>query len=185
MADETVVTPVATEAVATPAEATANTPAVAKNTDTQAEPMIPKSRFDEVNNRLKALEADSTKAAKAAKDAETKRLEEEGKYKELFEKQQAELTAAQAEARQASIKVMQRDVATKTNLPLALAERLRGETADEMEADAKNILAALPKPAAPNINASNGAGGAPAPGALDEAAKQRIADKYGVDARYI
>lgn len=139
-----------------------------------------------IKDRLEQERVKSEKAAAKIKaDAETQSLTEQGKYKEIADKLQAELAAAQAEARQASLKVMQRDIASKTNLPLALAERLRGETPEEMEADAKSILAALPKPAAPNINASNGAGGAPAPGQLDDAAKQRIADKYGVDLRYI
>jgi hypothetical protein len=184
MADETPVVP-ATEPAAPAAPATATPPAEAKNTETPAEPMIPKSRFDEVNNRLKAIEDENKKAAKLAQDAEAKRLADEGKYKELYDKQQAELQTAQAEAKAAAVKLMQRDIAAKTNLPLPLAERLRGETADEMEADAKAILAALPKPAAPNINANSGAGGAPAAGQMDDAKKQQMADKYGIDPRYI
>lgn len=169
-----------TTAVTPPADATGTNSGTSDAKFTQAD-------LDRiVNERLERERTKSQKdAAKAQADAEAKVLTEQGKYKELFEKQQADLQAAQAEARQASIKVMQRDIASKTNLPLALAERLRGETLEEMEADAKNILAALPKPAAPNINASNGAGGAPAAGQLSEADKQRIADKYGVDPHYV
>ncbi len=46
---------------------------------------------------------------------------------------------------------MQREVADKTGLPAVFADRIRGETPEEMEADAKSILDALPKQkAAPN-----------------------------------
>lgn len=170
-------------AAATTTQATP--PAGVPNTETPAEVMIPKSRFDEVNNRLKAIEGERTKAQKEAEAAETARLAEQGEYKKLFEKQQADLQAAQAKAQEAAVKLNQREAAAQTNLPAALAERLKGETLEEMVADAQAIMAALPKPTAPNINAGAGAGGAPAAGALDESNRQRIADKYGVDPRYL
>lgn len=183
MADET--TNTATETDATPeAQATANTAAEPTQTETApAEVMIPKTRFDQVNDRLKAIEAEAAKAKKAQADAETQALAEQGKYKELFEKQQAELAAAQATARANELRLLQRDAATEAKLPAALAERLKGETLEEMVADAKAILAALPKPAAPDINASNGVGGAPAVGQLDETRKAELAAAYGVSAK--
>lgn len=184
MADEAAATP-ATEPTTPTNPAPATPPAGAQNAETPAEPMIPKSRLDEVLAKLKNYETEKTKAEKAQADAEAKRLADEGKFKELYEKQQAELQASQAEAKAAATKLMQRDIAAKTNLPLPLAERLRGDTAEEMEADAKSIMAALPKPAAPNINANPGPGGAPAVGQLSDDEKRRIADRYGVDPRYV
>ncbi len=138
-----------------------------------------------INERLQQERSKGEKAAaKAKSDAETAALAEQGKYKEIADQATAKLAAAEQAAKAAEMRLLQRDVAAKTSLPLPLAERLRGETLEEMEADAKAIMAALPKPAAPNINPSNGTGGAPAPGALDDAEKKRIADKYGVDSRY-
>jgi len=188
MAEETAVaTPEATEtdkpatqASATPADATGTNSGQSERTFTQADlDRIVTERLDREREKSKK------DAAKAQADAEAKVLAEQGKYKELFEKQQAELEAERRTAREASMRLMQRDAAGQTSLPLPLAERLRGETLEEMVADAKSIIAALPKPQAPNINASSGVGGAPAAGALDDAEKKRIADKYGVDARYV
>lgn len=175
------------EATATENQAaTATPPAGAQTTETStAEPMIPKSRFDEVNNRLKAIEAEAAKAKKAQTDAETQALAEQGKYKELFEKQQADLAAAQADAKTAAAKLLQMKVAGATKLPAAFAELLKGETEEEMTAHAQTLLAAMPKAAAPNINDASGTGGAPGAGNLDEATKQRVADRFGVDPRYV
>jgi hypothetical protein len=139
-----------------------------------------------INDRLKQASAKAEKeAAKAQADAEAKVLAEQGKYKELFEKQQAELQAAQQAARANELRLWQRDAAAQTKLPVALAERLKGETLDEMVADAKAILAALPKPAAPDINANSGAGGAPAAGQLSDAEKQELAAVLGVNPRFM
>lgn len=167
---------------ATETQATATPPAGAQTTETApAEVMIPKSRFDEVNSRLKAIEADAAKAKKAQADAETQALAEQGKYKEIADKLQADLQAAQAAAKANEIKMLQMKVAGETKLPAAFAELLKGDNADEMTAHAQALLAAMPKPAAPDVNASNGAGGAPGAGQLDEARKAEIAAAYGVN----
>ena len=50
-------------------------------------------------------------------------------------------------------------------MPAALANRLQGETAEDIEADAKELMAALPKPTAPNINSGTGNGATPQAGA--------------------
>lgn len=142
MPDETT-TPVAA-AEAKPAVSTpATPPAEAQKTETPAEVMIPKARFDEVNNALKKLQGDAAEQAKAQAAAEAKALAEQGKYKELFEKQQADLAAAEAKARESELKLLRREAAAQTSLPAALAERLQGETLEEMVADAKAMLDAV------------------------------------------
>jgi hypothetical protein len=78
---------------------------------------------------------------------------------------------------------LRREVAAKVNLPAALVDRLQGETADELEADAKALLAALPKPAAPNINAGAPAG-VPPVGVMSEEERKLRAAALGVDWRY-
>lgn len=74
---------------ATETTATAQSSAGTSNTETQAEPMIPKARFDEVNNRLKALEAEAAKNAKA-QAAEDERLKiAQGEWQKLAESHKA------------------------------------------------------------------------------------------------
>lgn len=97
---------------------------------------------------------------KAREEAEAKALAEQGEFKKLYEKQQAELTAKEQRIKAMEIETLRRSVATKLGLPELLFDRLRGETADEIEADAKTLLAAIPKPNAPNIN-STGSGAKP------------------------
>lgn len=156
--------------VSEPGTQTAEPPAGAKNTETQtpgaqpdaAEHMIPKSRFDEVNKRLRELEKAQADAAKAKTDAETAALAEQNKYKELWEKAQKDAEKATAEALTAKQEVLRLKVIGKVpGFPAAWADRLRGDTEEDMEADAKSLMAALPKPAAPNANAAPGDGGKP------------------------
>ena len=61
------------------------TPAAAQNTETPAEHMIPKSRFDELNKELKAIKAQLETEAKAKEAAEAQRLKEQGEWKSLAE----------------------------------------------------------------------------------------------------
>ena len=82
MADEATPTTEQTVAETT----TAQSPAVAKNTETPAESMIPKSRFDEVNNRLKELEKQATEKELARKAEDEKKLAENAEWQKLAEK---------------------------------------------------------------------------------------------------
>lgn len=87
-----------------------------------------------------------------------KQAEEARKLAEMSEtdRLKAELDRVQSELKAKSIRTMQMEAATKTGLPAQLAERLKGETPEEMEADAKAMLELLPKPKpAPQIGATN------------------------------
>jgi hypothetical protein len=110
-------------------------------------------------------------AQKAREEAEAKALAEQGKYKELFEKQQADLRTAADRVKALELQTLRNNVATKVGLPAAFVDRLRGETEAEIEADAKSILAIIPKPTAPNINANSG--GQPAPITTDTVIAQK------------
>lgn len=94
-------------------------------------------------------------ARKATEAAERKAAEEQGKFQELYQKAQADLERLAAEKRGLELAALRRDVAAKFQLPDGLAKRLQGETVEELERDAQDLLAAIPKPAAPNINAGN------------------------------
>lgn len=70
----------------------AATPAGAQNTDTGAgEHMIPKSRFDELNNKLKAMEEQAAKLQQEREEAERKAAEEQGEYRKLYEQATAKV----------------------------------------------------------------------------------------------
>ena len=98
-------------------------------------------------------------AKKAAAELERyKKAEEERKQAEMSEtdRLKAELERAQSELKAKTVRTMQIEVAAKLGLPAALSDRLKGETLEEMEEDAKAILEALPKQkAAPNTGATN------------------------------
>lgn len=111
---------------------------------------IPYDRFKEVleernqmKDRLAALEAKQ-------KQADEERLKEENKYKELYEQREKELQQERAER-------MRLTVATSKGLPPELAARLRGETQEELEADADSLLA-LMKPASKGVPVTTSGG---------------------------
>ena len=71
---------------------------------------------------------------------------------------------------------LRRETAEKVGLPLVFADRLKGETPEELEADAKQILEALPKtPKPPNVSATNPGAGA----SQGETAAQALARIHG------
>ena len=115
-----------------------------------------------INERLaKERSKAETMATKAREEAERKAAEEQGKYQELYERAQKQAADLQAQLHAAEIASIKRDVAQRLNMPIALANRLQGEDEASIEADAKSLMAALPKPAAPNINSGTGNGAAP------------------------
>lgn len=115
-----------------------------------------KARLDEAERRAKnkADEAERhfKKLAKFEQE-EAKRKEAEMTELELANKRSQEL---EAKVRQLEISRLQHDIAAKVGLPNVLADRLKGETPEELEADAKLLLEAQPKQkATPNIGATN------------------------------
>ena len=106
-------------------------------------------------------------ATKAREDAERKAAEEQGKFRELYEAAQQRIAETEARLKAAEIASIKREVAGKLNMPQALANRLQGETLEEIEADAKELMAAMPKPAAPNINSGTGNGATPTGATVD------------------
>ena len=108
---------------------------------------IEKLRAEIKELKPKAKQADELSAA------EQKRKEAE--MTEL-QKLQAELEKTQAELKQAKLNDLRRQAAIETKLPLAFADRLRGETLEELVKDAKSILEALPKaPTTPAVSPTN------------------------------
>ncbi len=125
------------------------------------------------------------KAKKAATEAEQRTLAEQGEWRKLAEVAQAELAEAKKQAAEAQAALLRREVATKHNLPSALVDRLRGETLEELDEDAKALMAALPKPSAPNINGAAGNGRVPGTGAMSDEEIRELANVLNVNPKYL
>lgn len=113
--------------------------------------------------KLRGGEAEARQAKKRladleaqAKVSEDQRLADQQKWQELAEKRERELEQVRADAKKAELLVLRLRVATDLGLPPALAERLKGETEDDLRADAEALKALLPPPASSQT---------PAPGA--------------------
>jgi len=136
--------------------------------DKQPEPAQPERTFTQqdvdriINERIaKERTKAESMAAKAREEAERKAAEEQGRYQELYEAAQKRIADTEARLHAAEIASIKREVAARLNMPIALAQRLQGEDEATIEADAKELMAALPKPTAPNINSGTGNGATP------------------------
>ena len=117
--------------------------------ETQEEP-FDKERAMATIEKLRGFEKEAEKLRKvvaASEEAERKRKEAE-----MSELEKAQKRAEEAEQKAAKLErqALQQEIAAKVGLPAKLASRLQGETPEEMEADAKEILETLPKPAKPS-----------------------------------
>ena len=184
MADEIAATPAAEQGApepqgTTPAAQPENV-AAQPNANGGAQPGAKTFTQDELN----AIVAERIKQAqrKAAEAAEKAQAEARGEFEKLYKQTQAELEAERNGRKALELAALRRQVADAAHLPAELADRLRGETPEELAEDAKKFLAALPKPNAPNINATGG--GAQGNGsAWDEAERRRLASLYGVSVK--
>ena len=181
MADEAVTTQQAPEAEAQPTNAAPTGTEPGQQTDSGR--TFSQADVDRIiADRLSKEKAKAEAAVKRAQDeAEAKRLAEAGEFKALFEKANAELEAERTARKAAELASMRREVASRHNLPAALADRLIGDTAEELDADAKALIASLPKPPAPDINAGTASGKAQTlPNGLTEQSIREQATRLGV-----
>ena len=115
---------------------------------------------------------------KAKKAAELEAIEAKRREAEMteVEKLNKQLTEAQSRLKHAEHVENQRAAAEKVGLPATFAKRIMGETPEEMEADAKEILESLPKPEkrAPAISPTN-----PSGGVQGKTTAQRLAELHG------
>jgi len=111
-----------------------------KDTKPQGNAPPPKPKPKPAETDWKAEARKWEKQAKA--DAEARE-----NAKRILEGKDAELTAAQQATAAADLTRMRYEIAYANNLPPDLAERLRGDTEDEIKEDAKKLAAyAKPKP---------------------------------------
>jgi len=145
-------------------------------TTTATEPVV----VNPANQPAKTLDELTAENMRLEKELHSRNKEEAGRRKKLEELEKAELerlqasktelekaqeraTRAEADKKSLELSLLRRDVAQKVGLPAALVDRLKGETLEELEADANALMESLPKadPAKkpnPNINPTNPAG---------------------------
>jgi hypothetical protein len=100
-------------------QGSAATSAETKNTDTQSqELMIPKHRYDEVSNKLRKLEEDAAKKAKADSEEEERRLAQQAEWQKL------------ADQRKAKVEELMPQVELATKLAELVTEQYTAEIAD-------------------------------------------------------
>jgi len=144
---------------------TAAEPTTATPAETATEPVItepvseptPEPVKDAAWWESKARAMETEKVAAAKKLAKLEAAEQARQEAELSELQKVQKRAEEAEqkAKAAELAVLRRDAIASTGLPAAFADRLKGETLEEMEADAKTLLAAMPAKVAPKLEAAN------------------------------
>lgn len=108
-------------------------------------------------NTIKTLRVENKELARKAKLADELQAKEKQKQDaELSEIERLRNEKAELEARVKAneAKEARRAAAEKTGLPAVFVDRLKGETPEELEADAQAILEAMPKPKA-TIAATN------------------------------
>jgi len=149
---------------------TQSTETVEQATETAAEQAAPeefdRDRAMALIEKLRKENRELTKRAKTADELEAeKRKREEAEMSEL-DKANKRLAELEAQVKNQTLAQMRREVAASVGLPPALADRIHGETPEEMEADAKAIAEAIPKPVAtkpsPGIVTNPGAATQPA-----------------------
>lgn len=114
-------------------------------TDDNGGNMIPKARLDEVIAQRNTYEQELAKLQKQYEESLVTfkaQIDELQPYKE-------KTAEAEAQAQAAALRALRLEVTAEMGLPLALAERLKGDDREAIMADAEKIKALLPTPSAP------------------------------------
>ena len=120
-----------------------------------------KNKEEEAARHFKKIQT-FEQAEQAKKDAELSELDKEKKAR----------AALEAENKTLKINQLKQSTASKLGLPEVLALRLQGETPEEIEADAKQLLETLPKK--PNPASATNPGGDRQVGETDAERRKRL-----------
>ena len=96
-------------------------------------------QLKDTRKRLEAIEAQ-------AATKQEQELAEQGKYKDLLEKREKELADIQAKMKATELSNMRLKIANELGIPVALAERLRGDNEDELREDADKLMEVITPP---------------------------------------
>jgi hypothetical protein len=137
-----------------------------------------RAKLESERKHIKTLNAENAKRRKDADAAEQAALAEQGKFKELFEKSNTELEKLRSELAAKDRALLVEKTAQKFNLPTELRDRLRGDTAEELESDAKALAKfAVVKREAP---ASEAAATGNAVGVLDSGREEELKKRFRI-----
>lgn len=146
----------------------------------EAEPVeeFDKERAMKTINQLREIEKQAKKDAKeleALKAEQKKREDAELTELERLKKENAEIVAENAKTK---ADLLRRDVIAETGLPAMFADRLKGETREELLADAQELAKTLPElktaPKLPKSNPDNAN-----PSETDAQKRERLFGKQG------
>ena len=158
MTEEIIETAESTTMVSGNSDASVTTATIQPET-ASTEHMIPKSRFDEVNNKLRDLLEKQESAEKEAAKRKEAELLEQNEFQRLYEEEKKRSAEALKKVSQIERQSLARDVANEAGIP-QMWNRLQGATKEELEADVKSLLKILPKPQAPNLDSGKRGSGA-------------------------
>lgn len=160
-------------------------PEPVKGTEPKQEP--PKLTLEELQKQLAETQKQLNDKAEIADRLHKKNEKFEAEEKKRLEAQLTEAErlakerdAALAEAATLKLEKQQRVIAERVGLPLSLADRIKGATPEEMEADAKQLAEAMPKPKIQPIGSTAPGEGQPA-GETIEQRRARMRNGGGVD----
>jgi Domain of unknown function (DUF4355) len=135
-----------------------------------------------LKDRLARQKAAVEGAAQKAKDeADRLAAEKQGEFEKLYKETLTKFEQAEARAKAAELARIKTTIGSKLALPAELQDRLRGETEEEIEADAKVLLAAIPKPTpVTNTDATSGVNGSQPTAQYTDEEIRNMAAEYGV-----
>lgn len=135
-------------------------------TEPQAETVtLSKAELDKMQAALKEANKEAATRRKRLEELETAEAKRKEAELSEVEKLQNALKEATQKAAKLERDTLARTIAEKVGLPSALATRLQGDTPEDMEADAKSLLEAMPKPTQPTEPAKPKSPGVTNPGA--------------------
>lgn len=132
---------------------------------------------DDWKAKARKHEKASKQAAQKLEKAEARLKKYEDANKSEKDRLEESKKAAEDRASKAEAELLRVRVAVKKNLPSELAERLRGDTEEELEEDAER-LSELVKPGKPSVDTDAGKGKAASEAPTDPAA---LADRVSRD----
>jgi hypothetical protein len=141
-----------TQAVVTETLATKETPAQNPQVVIEQKPALGKdgtpfdperafALIEKLQNENKELKP----KAKIADDLLKAQQEKDNANKTELEKEREARLKAESDLKKVTLSEMRKEAAIKAKIPLEFAERLKGETQEELEADAMKLLTLLPK----------------------------------------
>ena len=138
----------------------------------EEEPKYDEAGYKALIAKFRENEKQAKKDAKLLQELQSEKQTRADAEKSELQKSQERAAQLEVDLKNERLRVMKRDAAEKTKLPAAFADRLQGETPEELEADALLLLAAMPAKVAPALNTTNP--GNPQTGETDAQRRERL-----------